>query len=261
MSDSSFESHRIVVTRARHQISAFSEKLRSYGAEPVEIPAIRIAPPSNWSSVDERIQNLSHYQWLVFTSTNGVAMFFDRMDHHNSTIPEQCSIASVGPATSEELKSRGISVDLQPSNQFRTSQLGLDLQEVLPPNTNVLLPRSNRANPQLTEILREAGHNPDEIHVYRLVPNNQIPPDTLKTRFTPEPDLLTFASSMTVEYFCDITFPHLDSEHILDIPCACIGPVTAETARKKEFDVIIKPEQYTIPDLAEAINKKFLQPA
>lgn len=255
------DQRRIVITRAPHQTESFRRQLEEHGATPISLPAIQIVPPPSWDAVDHALDHLSSFDWLVLTSTNGVRFLCNRLDQRSLRIPSSCKIASVGPATTEELENHQISVDLQPEETFRTRTLGKKMNQTLPANQDILLLRSNRANPELQSMLKDQGHQTSQENVYRLEKNTSLSKEEIQQRFTPLPDLLTFASSMTVEHFHDIVKSCLSSAHLQEIPAACIGPVTAKTARKHNYNVEILPDKYTIPALTEAIvqyysNKK-----
>lgn len=241
---------RIVVTRSRAQASELAQQLTDLGAEVITFPTIKIVAPDSWHPVDQAINRLHTYQWIVFTSVNGVDAFFQRMTllNKDTRALAACQIAAIGPATADRLARYGIKADLMPekfvAEEVLASLGGLDLA-----GKNFLLPRTDIARDTLINGLQDMGAHVDQIIVYRTVIESDHDPDTLQTIKNGDFDLVTFTSSSTVTNFVN----QFDGQALPDCSAACIGPITEKTARKHGFKVKIIPEHYTIPSLVNAI--------
>ncbi len=240
---------RVLVTRSREQASALSQRLRELGAEPLEYPAIEIAPPKDMTPLDEAIARLPTYDWLIFTSANGVRALVDRMSEKGMDIRALGGpkIAAVGPATAQALQGYGLRVDYMPQ-VYTTEEIAAGLGDVA--GERILLPRAERAPKQLAQALRGKGAVVDEVAAYRTLAVGA--PDELKALLEDgQIDIVTFTSSSTVRNLVRM----LDG----DIEClrrsivACIGPVTARTAQELGLRVDVVARQHTIAGLVEAI--------
>ncbi len=166
---------RIVVTRPEHQADEMVATLRQLGAEPVEIPAIRIQPKADLSALDEALRHVERYQWLVFTSTNGVRIALDRLEELGLDLGRLANsrIAAIGPATAGSLRERGLEANFVPES-FVAEEVAADLPEV--DGARVLLPRAAGARAVLPEQLEARGAVVDEIAIYESVPADVNPP-------------------------------------------------------------------------------------
>lgn len=246
---------RVVVTRARAQASALSDQLRSLGADPFEFPTIVIRPPEDWRPLDQAIQNLSKYNWVIFTSVNGVGYFWERLKKAGKDTRSlgRAKIAAIGPATADSLYQKGITADLVPDD-FVSEALLEHMPSVK--GQSILLPRANIARPKLAEGLEEAGARVDEVAAYRTELGGGDKAQLMREALEKgEIDVITFTSSSTVRNFVEILGekpPLPDSVKI-----ACIGPITAQTARENGFKVHVVAEKYTIDGLIEALIDLF----
>lgn len=249
---------RIVITRAREQASELVHHLTDLGAECLEVPTIQVIPTDDFEPLDTAIENLSAYDWLIFTSVNGVNFFFDRlftigMDvrslHHLQT-------AVIGPATSKRLFDFGIKSDIIPESYRAESVVeaftNLDIKD-----KKILLPRAAQARPILPVELSRMGAVVDEIIAYRTKAVYDNADFLLKRLKERQIDIITFTSSSTVKNFHAL-IPHKDLKRLMKhVTIASIGPITADTARDLGFDVHIIAEAFTIPGLCEAILKHY----
>jgi uroporphyrinogen III methyltransferase/synthase len=245
---------RVVVTRARQQASDLVTALQAAGADCLECPTIQIEPPPDWQALDTAIDKLGEYHWLVFTSVNGVRFFFKRLFELGKDVRALHLIrtACIGPVTAERLADFGISCDILPDTYRAESVVAaFEKQDV---NTKkILLPRAQEARPILPETLTAMGARVDEIAVYRT----RIARDNVATLLdglaADNIDCITFTSSSTVKNFKKL-IPESDFHKLLDkVKTACIGPITADTAREQGFNVDVMAETYTIPGLVEAL--------
>ncbi len=250
---------RIVVTRAQEQAKEFSQLLAAYGAEPVEVPTIQIAPPASWQALDEAIARLTTYHWLIFTSVNGVGPFMERLHAagKDARALANLRLGAIGPRTAQELKAHGVMADLVPA-EFQAEGVIAAFAQVEIRGKRVLIPRAEVAREILPEQLRERGAVVDVISVYRtIVPAVDV---AMLTQQLQEGlvSALTFTSSSTVRHFVELFGgPEAVKGLVAHVVIACIGPITARTAEDHGLTVTILPAENTIPALAEAIVNHF----
>lgn len=244
----------ILVTRARAQASVLTEKLTALGASCIETPVIRIMPPADdYAALDAAIGALHSYHWLIFTSVNGVEHFFLRLRHagKDTRALGYAKIAAIGSATANALLSFGIHADLVPE-EFRAEAVVAALAPILPPRARVLIPRAQEARDVLPESLRTHGATVDVAPAYETVPE-RAGGETLAARLMRgEIDVVTFTSSSTVK---NLVQQLGNITPLQQTKIACIGPVTAETARNYALDPDIVADTYTIDGLVESIKE------
>ncbi len=238
---------RILVTRSREQASDLALRLTDLGAEAVEMPTIEIRPPSHWRGMDRAIGNLSRYDWILFTSANGVRFFFERLRKRKKDVRalEGARIACVGPATARAVEGQGLRVDAV-AKEFRSEGLLRVLKGKGLKRRRVLFCRAQEGREILIDGLKSLGARVDLVEAYRnAVPRSALVPlDNM--------DLVTFASSATAENFAKLSGRR-------DIPAACIGPVTAKTARSLGFNVVVQAKSASMGSLVEAIRNYFTE--
>ncbi len=244
----------VVVTRAREQADTFARLLEAAGAEVLETPAIALEPPASWAPLDEALARLDSYAWVLFTSANGVRAFAGRLPARGLDwrALSRCRLAAIGPATADALAAYGMRAD-RVAEEFTAEGFLAALVEEPVAGKRLLLPRAEVARETLPEELRRRGATVDVIPVYRTVPDRTAAAalrEALKARRVAA---VTFTSSSTVEHFVEM----LKGEDLLatlrGVRIACIGPVTAETARRYGLSPDILPSAHTIPALAEAV--------
>lgn len=243
----------IVVTRAAHQASELSAKLRALGARPVEYPVIAIAPPEDLRQLDQAISLAASgaYDWIVFTSANGVAAVSERL--RALRIPEasfgRARIAAIGPATARAVREiLGREVDVMPT-AYVAETLASALGDVR--GQRILLARADIARPALPQALREAGAEVREVAAYRTIPA-QGGPDVPGMLRRGEIDAVTFTSSSTVRNFLARVGREM-RPYLQDVVIACIGPITAKTVREAGLTPTIVARTYTIDGLIESL--------
>ena len=245
---------KVLVTRARAQASKLTMALEQLGADVREVPAIALADPSDgYAAIDAAIAKLCDYQWIIFTSTNGVERFFRRLENASKDTRAlgYAQVAAIGSATAEKLATYGIRADVVPT-VYRAEGILDALQGKLPPHANILIPRAEQAREILPETLREQGYTIDVAPVYQTVTAEA---DGAALRQELEQggyDIVTFTSSSTVTNLVKILG---DAEPLAHAKTACIGPVTAETAKKNGIAPDIVAETYTIDGLVAAIKE------
>lgn len=245
----------VLVTRPLGQATRLADTLAAEGARAVEAPAIRIEPPLSWGPVDAAIER-GGYDWVVFTSANGVRFFFERLIHARLGAAwfESTRLAAIGPETARALASHGVRADFVP-NEYVAEALVACLSDAGPLTARrVLLPRADIARDVLARRLAEAGAVVDEVAAYRTVAES-APPDLVGRLQAGEIDVVTFTSSSTVRALVDMLGPHRDLLGRTTI--ACIGPVTAATAREAGLEPQVVATTYTVPGLVDAIRSHF----
>ncbi len=243
---------KVLITRPKAQTNGFVESLVRLGAQPVCFPVIQIVPIPNNDILDQALANLERYDWLVLTSANAVKVVWGQIAALNITaLPKTLRIATIGPKTAVALERVGISPDFVPEEYVAEAILpGLgDLE-----GRWVLLPRADIARQTLPEAITQAGGIAHEIAVYRTVPPE---PDAAGLQALQiGVDVVTFTSSSTVRNFYKMTnSAGLDPLHLPGNPIyACIGPITASTARDLGFPVNLVASEYTVDGLIGALN-------
>lgn len=242
----SLTGRRVVVTRPLDQAEELCTRLRALGAEPILFPVIAIAPPQPGGPLDQAILQLSDYDWIIFTSVNGVEHFWVRLvEHYGSLLPVPGPrIAAIGPATADALRQHGSAVHLIPA-EYRAEAILDQIGDVS--GQRILLPRADIARPVLSDGLRARGAQVDEVPAYHTIPGQPTPAafDALRAGV----DVVIFTSSSTVRNFILLT----EGLEYGDPLIACIGPVTAATARELGLHVDMVAEEYTIDGLLKAL--------
>ncbi|MGQ9921232.1 MAG: uroporphyrinogen-III synthase, partial [Desulfobacca sp.] len=233
--------------------------LSEYGAACLEAPTIEIQPPDDgYAALDEAIRTLESFQWLIFTSPNGVDAFFQRLFAGQQDVRAlgRCRLAAIGAATAQALRERGLMADVVPAD-FRAEALAASLAPLVQPGQRLLLPRAQEAREVLPQELVQRGAAVLVAPSYKAVPPPALPPATAAALQQGDVDVLTFASSSTVTNFVRLVgqeqFDRLASRAVI----AAIGPITAQTLAKFGHPPQIQPAIYTIPALAAAIVEYF----
>ncbi len=248
---------RIVVTRTREQASDLMAGLEENGGNCLEFSTIKIEPVESYEVLDEELERLEEYHWILFTSLNGVKYFFERlytkgMDARSMKGP---GIAAVGKATADLLLEYGVRADLLPA-VFTGEGLAETLLDQGVEGRNVLIPRAEKAREILPETLRGAGAQVTVAPVYKNVSPEGKREQLREELESGKVDMVTFTSSSTVRNFLSMVDADTDSELkrlMHEVTIAAIGPVTAKTVTDNGLQVDIQPESYTIPDLVHAI--------
>lgn len=243
---------RVLVTRTRQQASALSARLRALGADAVELPTIHIAPPEDWTPLDSAIAELSSYDWIVFTSANGVGWFWSRLVNArlDARALHGIRLAAIGPATAAELETHGLRADYMPG-EYVAEAVAAGLGDV--GGQRVLLPRADIARPALANLLRQSGAEVVEVDAYRTL-RPEIDPDELRDLLAGI-TVVAFTSSSTVRNLAAMAVDAgLELPGALgEVAVACIGPITAATARELGLAVNVTAKEYTIDGLVEAL--------
>ena len=248
---------RIIVTRTRKQAGGLTATLRQLGADVFELPTIRIEPPKELRDFAELVRDVHGYEWLVFTSPNGVAAFFDIFFKLYNDVRSigGVKIAAIGPATAAKVREYHLAVDLQPEEFVAEAVVKAFKAQGSIENVTILLARAEGARDVLPQELAKLGAIVDQAIAYRTVPETEDVSGSL-ARFREEgADLITFTSSSTVENFMALKLPLPPG-----LKTASIGPITSQTMRDHGLTVDVEAKHYDIPGLVAAIRKSYRGP-
>ncbi|HNZ65552.1 MAG TPA: uroporphyrinogen-III C-methyltransferase [Smithella sp.] len=246
----------VVITRPEKQADDLAQLLIKEGANPIHFPTIKIVPPPSWRELDKAIKKLDDYDWLIFTSANGVAYFFERLSIKGKDIRDLkgIKICCIGPATAQQVANRGIKVDLVPrkfiSEGILESFSGKNLK-----GKKILLARAAEARDVLPEGLKKLGALVNVVTAYKTISSGKKKNELEELFEKNQVDVITFTSSSTVNNFIKITGS--DFRLPEGVKIASIGPVTAAAVKKAGFSVDIHQEEYTMEGLVNALNASF----
>jgi uroporphyrinogen III methyltransferase / synthase len=248
----------VVVTRSREQASRLVDLLNAAGARCLEVPTIEMAPPADFAPLDAALEHLARYDWVIFTSANGVNAFMERLFHKGLDVRALgCArLAVIGPATAQALREYSLVAEVVPDT-FQAEGLLEVLEPKLLGGTRILLARAEQARDVLPDGLTELGVKLDVVPVYRALPPASVPPEAAEVLLQGKVDLLTFTSSSTVHNFGGLIGQERFQELAAQAPVASIGPITTATLKEYGITPQIEPAAFTIPALAEAIVDYF----
>ncbi len=249
---------RVLITRTTEQAGTFSDILNDMGAEPVEFPTIKIVGPESYSALDASIKRLSSYDYLLLTSVNGVKYFFERLYKLGLDVRELkgVKICAIGPMTARAIEAQNIKVDIVPK-EFRAEALLKSLGTRRIKGKKFFLPRAKVAREILPDEIRRLGGKIDVRPVYRTIAPRAGAEDYKKEFKRGKIDVVTFTSSSTVTNFVKIFGAKNLSALLKRTKVACIGPITADTAKAFGMKVDIMPKDYTVPALAKEMEDYF----
>lgn len=247
-----FFGRRIVVTRTSQQAGELSRKIESLGGEAYEFPVIETVAPEDLEPLDRALQTLSSYDWVIFTSVNAVAFFFQRMQKLKLDIRTmRARIAVVGTKTQETLDRYGIQAEFTPS-EFNGDVLAQELATLLQMGNEkqtILFPRADIARTVILDTLRREGHIVDEVDVYQTRPLQSGARELFEQLQAGRIHVITFSSSSTVTHFVSAMNGHNWRDYMDQVEIACIGPITAQTARDLGLTPTIIASHSTIDGL------------
>ncbi len=248
---------KIIVTRAREQASDFAELLYLYGAEPIEFPTIQVIPPDSWDEMDRAIDEIRGFEWIIFTSVNGVRFFFERLNRKGDLrLLHGIKICAIGPQTASEIKGHGLTPDLIPK-EYRAEAIIEEMGREGIAGKRMLLPRAEIAREILPQELSRMGAKLKVVTAYKTIKPEEDLERVRGLLKNKEISAITFTSSSTVRNFLEM----FNKEEVMGLidgtAVACIGPITAKTAEDLGIRTNIMPSKYTMPDLTEAIVKYF----
>ncbi len=252
-------SRRIVVTRSRAQASEFVEQIESLGAEAVELPTIRIADPEGFGTLDKAIDELSSFDWLVFTSVNAVGKFVERLRQRERDIRDLrgIKICAIGPATADEVARFHLRVDLVP-RKYVAESIVESLEHVGEiEGKRFLLPRADIARSLLPDEIGKRGGEAVEVVVYQTVLEEEVDRDVIQSLAEGQIDVVTFTSSSTVRNFAQLVGKERLEEIKKRTHFASIGPITTQTASELGIPIHAEAEEHDIPGLLKSLLEFF----
>jgi uroporphyrinogen III methyltransferase / synthase len=242
---------RVIVTRPRAQAAEFVSTLEMHGAEVVEFPTIRITDPENPEDLRAAVRGVDGFDWIVFTSVNGVERFWRelRRSGRETESIAGISVCAIGPATAAAIEGEGGVAELMPEEYVAEAVVeALSARGDLR-GARILLPRAAEARSVLPDSLRDRGAEVVEVAAYQSVPDAAEAGRVRTLLDRRAVDLITFTASSTVRNFVDAV-----GIDIGDALVASIGPITSATAREAGLPVQIEATEYTIPGLLTAIT-------
>lgn len=246
---------RILITRPREQSAAFERGLEALGARAVVFPTVEILPLQDGAALDEAVRDLPNQDWLIFTSANGVRHFLARCEALGCMDSlERLDIAAIGPQTARLLDDRGLSVSLVPE-EYRAEGILAALGPERARGRRFLLARVAGARDVLPETLRQWGATVTVVEAYRNEPVRQGAQEL--ARIVEQVDWVTFTSPSTVNAFMDLLETANVEAMAAAVRVACIGPITADAARKRGLEVDVEAREYTVPGLIQALAGSF----
>jgi uroporphyrinogen III methyltransferase/synthase len=246
---------RVVVTRARDQAPQLSSRLRDLGAEVLEVPTIKLEPPTHRELLVDALLELNSYDWLVFTSPNGVTSFFEYFfrQFHDMRDIGGARIAAVGPATAKKLKELHLQVDLMPDEALGAAIAEAFAEYETVENLRICLLRAEVANPELPAALEALGAIVDDIACYKTVPETEDPGGVAAKLLESGADWLTFTSGSTVEHFHARFELPTWLKRFPETKIASIGPETSKTLAVLGVQPTVEAKQHTIDGLVGAV--------
>jgi uroporphyrinogen III methyltransferase / synthase len=252
---------RIVVTRALEQAGELVDMLEERGAEAIPAPAIRVAAPDDTTDLDRACAEAASYDWIVFTSANGVDHFMHRLLANGDVRDlKGVRICTIGPSTASRLQRYGIRVDLTPAESRAEAVADALRGSGSLKGTRILLPRADIARETLVDLLREAEADVVEVVAYRTMPasaERDADYDVYRMLLDRQIDAVTFTSASTVRNFVQIIGREQAADLLRTTVVVSIGPVTAEAAQQLGIATTVMPERSTIPDLVDALVEHF----
>lgn len=255
---------RALVTRPKEQAVELVQLLEAAGAEVVEAPLIRVAPPEDYHPLDHACAQVERFDWIVFSSTNSVDAFMSRLlgSARDLRVLRGVGLCAVGPATADRLAAHGLKADLIPS-EFR----GEGVIEALTrtdtvAGKRVLLPRADIGREVIADELRRRGADVVEVIAYRTIPTEpgtDGEPDVYRMLLERRLDIVIFTSPSAVRSFTRALGAEPAADLLRPAVVAAIGPVTAEAAARQDIHAAVIPRRSTVPDLVDAIVGYYAQ--
>jgi len=253
----------VVITRAANQANDFAAELEYYGAKVVLCPTIEIRELESYERLDEAIDHLYGYDWVIFTSVNGVEHFFRRLKVRVRDVSDldELKVCAIGEATADSLRDLHVHVDIVPE-EFKAEGVFAALERFVGgaeglKNLNVLIPRASVARDYLPKALEESGARVDVVPAYRTSLPANLDRGRVAAMLSGSADCIAFTSSSTVRNLAKLFDTQDLSVALAGVVIACIGDITAKTAAEYGLSVAVQPPQFTVSALARAIADYF----
>jgi uroporphyrinogen III methyltransferase/synthase len=245
------------VTRSRGQANQLADKLTELGADVIELPTIRFAEPTDRQAIADVLFELNSYEWLIFTSPNGVTSFFDYFFKGFDDLRDLggARIAAVGPGTAAKLKDLHLRVDVMPEESVSSKIVGALLKEQTIENVKIAILRAEVANRELPNELEKHGAIVDDIACYKTLPETEDLTGAVAKFTETGADWITFTSSSTVNHFHQRFDLNKICQRFPQIKLASIGPETSKTIRNLKLEPTVEPKEHNINGLVNAIRE------
>ncbi|MFF2286053.1 uroporphyrinogen-III synthase [Peribacillus butanolivorans] len=241
--------YQVLITRGKRQADGLKASVEKNGGTPLLVPLLEFTLPDRREEVQQRLDELDSYDWIILTSQNGVEFLFALLGKKPVRLPK---IAVIGSKTEEALKRHGYVADFIPS-QFVAEGFVSEFISLLQPGSRVLLAKGNLARAVIADELNKTGAFCDEVIVYHTVLPGESERKLVQLIVSRKIDIITFTSSSTVEHFLQIIDRNKLGTYIESIIIACIGPIAAKTASKHGLTVDVCPDVYTTEAMVEEL--------
>ena len=265
--DHPLEGITVVVTRAASQATELTDALENYGAKVFVCPTIEIRELDSYERLDEALDHLYGYDWLIFTSANGVDFFLKRLTERGLNVADldEIRVCAIGQRTAEKLHDAHTHVDVVPS-QSTAEGVFTSLSEFVGGSEhlhglNILLPRAAVGRDVLPKALEEAGARVDVVPTYQTVLPENLDRGRFRAMLAGSGDCIAFTSPSTIKNLAKLFDTHDLGNTLPGVVIACIGPVTSATAAEYGLRVDIQPAQQSVKDLADAIAQHYSNPS
>jgi uroporphyrinogen III methyltransferase/synthase len=251
----------ILITRSREQSRRMADLVASQAGRPILFPTIAIEPLEDFGPLDAAINRIETFDWIIFTSVNGVDHFFKRFMEVLQDVRQMAGprIGAIGPITADAIGKRGLKVDVL-AKEFKAEGVLAELSEQDVRGRRFLIPRAEKAREILPETLTAMGGEVEVVSVYRTrLPEGSHVGEIVRLLEQKEIDAVTFTSSSTVTHFVEMLGETDTASLLADVVMASIGPITSGTMREKGLPVHVEAAQYTIDGLLEALAEYFIR--
>jgi uroporphyrinogen III methyltransferase / synthase len=249
----------ILITRTKEQSNRMAHQILINGGQPILFPTIKIVPPETDTRMDECLNDINKYDWIIFTSVNGVENFFSRFFEIREDIRVMAGprLAAIGPVTAQAIRKRGLKVDVT-AHEFVAEGLLSQFSPQMVEGKRFLIPRAEKARIVLPEGLVRLGGDVDAVPFYKTcAPTDNDVKKIREMLVKGDIDAITFTSSSTVKHFCEM-LGEKDVPSLLErVAVASIGPITTATAVDHGLSVSIEAKEYTIDGLLDALCRYF----
>jgi len=245
---------RVLITRAKNQAGELAALIQDKGGEAISFPVIKIIPPKDPESYREALEQLASFDWVIFTSVNGVDSFFSMLKEYQIDIREMANakVAAIGPKTAKVLEDKGIHVEVLPQ-EYQAEGLLEALKGKMKTGQKVLLPRADIARKILADQLTEQGLEVVEIAAYHTVMAAENKDEIITWLREKKINMITFTSSSTVKNFVKALQDQPLEVLLQGVIIVSIGPITTKTAEELGLSVDVTAKEYTIPGLVQAM--------
>lgn len=243
---------RIIITREAEKAQEFKNKLEDEGAIPILFPTIKTVPIVK-PEYKKDLQELSSFDWIIFTSANSVKYFFALLEDYGFKFPDSLKVAAIGSATTKALNNRGVKTDLKPEKAVGEGLVDA-FSKVDLKGRKILFPRAKIARELVVEELGKMGAKVKLLVVYETLPCTDYLEEALK-ELEKGVDIVTFTSASTAKNFYRLLKGRLDEDKLKGLKVVCIGPVTAEAVKELGYQVDAVAEQYDTDGLVETLKE------